>query len=222
MEKIKSNDVKDCFEDELDYSKIGKKVVLSLNEKFKEDFFIKKITNKFGMGYFDYITCVCSPMNNEKMCFTVIYDFIKDKIIEEDYYIRYMCFELEEYIVSEFKKEDIESIAKLSIFGKKKLDKKYSVEEFSNEYENNNFLATIIIKEKVAKEKIFHLYETIKDSYSNIFLKSIVYVISKENFYKLLEKTKNIPKLSETVIKEYGVEKTYIIKIQNNEVIEID
>lgn len=133
-----------------------------------------------------------------------------------------MCCELEEYIVSEFKKENIESIAKISIFGKKKLDQKYSVEEFSNEYVNNNFLVTIIIKGKVSEEKISHIYETIKDSYSNIFLKSIIYVISKENFDKLLEKSKNIPKLSETVIKEYGVEKTYIIKIQNNEVIKIN
>lgn len=61
MEKLNLNNVKDNFEDELDYSMIGEKVVLSLKDKFKEEFLIKKITNKFSMGYFDYITCICTP-----------------------------------------------------------------------------------------------------------------------------------------------------------------
>lgn len=209
------------IEKSLAYNEIEQQILKKLKYNFGYDFLVRRIENRYGMGDFENVIAICSLKNDDNMLFTVIYDIINEKIVEDNFFVKCTSYELEKYILSELKDANKEAIVKIEIFGKRELEKIYSVQEFSEIYKNNNFLATIIIKDKISKYELEKVFTNINKKYKNIFLKTLIYTIPNENFDEFSQKVYLLPEISETFIKEYSINNMYIRKIHNNEIIKI-
>lgn len=217
MEILNSNNI----EKSLTYTEIAQQILRKLKDKFGHEFLVRKIENRYGMGDFENVIAICSLKNDEDILFTVIYNVISEKLVDDDFFVKCTSHELEKYILSELKDANKEAIVKTEIFGKRELEKIYSVQEFSEMYKNNNFLSTIIIKDKISECELEQIFTNINKRYQNIFLKTLIYTISKENFDDFSQKVHSLPEISETLIKEYSINNMYIRKIYNNEIIKI-
>ena len=201
---------------------IGKQIAKKLEETYNKKFKIIKIGTRYGQGDFDNCIAICSPEENNNMAFNVIYNKNKKKIIDDDFFAKSICFELEKYILNEFKNVNKDAVVKIEIFGKRKLEKKYSVQEFSEKYKNNNFLATIIIKGDISKELLDNVFKNINSSYKNIFLKTLIYIIPEEEFEDCYTRSKDLPELSIAFTKSYNIKNKYLMQINNNKIINIE
>ena len=217
MVESDSKYIEDAFSD----LEIGKQIIKKLEEIYNEKFTVLKIAKKYAEGDFDHSVAICSPANNKNIMFNVLYDMVEEKIAEDDFFIKCTCFELEEYIVNAFKNNNIEVIVKVEIFGKKGLERKYSVQEFTENYEKNNFLATIIVKDNISQIELEDVFKNINDFYKNIYLKTLIYVIQNDEYEKCYNRAKNLTNLSMSFIRDYNVKNEYIMKIYNNEIIKV-
>lgn len=200
---------------------MGEKIVKQLAEKYNEKFIIKKMARQYGVGDFNNIKAICSLENNNKMNFEITYSMINETIEDDEYYIKSTSYELEDFIIKNLNDIQKEAIAKVEIFGKRSLEKKYSVEEFTSEYSSCNFLATIVIKENISEDELNNVFENLKNRYKNLYLKTLIYIVKQENFDVLYNETKDFPNISQTQIEENCPNNMYIIKLYNNEIIKI-
>ena len=196
-------------------------ILKKLKDKFGYDFLVRRIQNRYGMGDFENVLAICSMKDDENMYFSVVYNVINKQIVDDNFFVKCTSHELEKYILEELQNANKQAVVRIDIFGKRHLEKKYSVEELSELYKNNNFLSTIIIKDKISEHEIEKIFKNINKKYKNIFLKSLIYTISKEDFKEFYQKVCTLPEISETIIQEYTVNDMYIRKIYNNEVIKI-
>jgi len=207
MEISNSNSVQKSLVD----VNMGEKIVKQLAEKYNEKFIIKKMARQYGVGDFDNIKAICSPENNNKINFEITYNMINEKIEDDEYFIKNTCYELEDFIIKNLNDIKKEAIVKVEIFGKRNLEKKYSVEEFTSEYSSCNFLATIVIKGSISEDELNNVFKNLKNRYKNLYLKTLIYTFGKESFDVLYNETKDFPKISQTQIKEKSPNNMYII-----------
>lgn len=208
-------------ENNLSDIEICNKIMKRLEENYKQKFIIKTFAKRYGMGDFENCTATCSPKEDENIIFSVMYDMINEKIVEDDFFLKSTSYELGKYILKELQNKGKEAIVKVKIFGKRILEKRYSVQEFSEKYGNKNFLATIIIKDKISEEELENIFIKINNNFKNLFLKTLIYTINKEEFNDCYEKSLNLPDINSTFIEDYKVNNDYIIKIYENKIIKI-
>ena len=104
-----------------------------LQKKYKIEFNVKKIGNRYGIFTNDTVTTYCCPKYNENIIF--IAKLNKEQtVLEDDYLLKCISYEIEETIKKEFQENDIEIIAKNKIIGKSNLSEQKSVQEFINKY----------------------------------------------------------------------------------------
>ena len=150
---------------------IEQHILKKLKDKFGYDFLVRRIQNRYGMGDFENVLAICSMKDDENMYFSVVYNVINKQIVDDNFFVKCTSHELEKYILEELQNANKQAVVRIDIFGKRHLEKKYSVEELSELYKNNNFLSTIIIKDKISEHEIEKIFKNINKKYKNIFLK---------------------------------------------------
>ena len=206
---------------DLTIQEISNGIITKLNQKYNKDFLIRSINNRYGMGDFENVIAICSPKDNENILFNVIYNMLDEKIVDENFWIKDTSNELDEYVLKQFRNIGKNAIVKTEVFGIKMLEHKYSVQEFSNSFNNSNFLSTIIVDGAISNNELDEIFNNVKNEFKNIFLKTLIYTIPKEKFDDFYKKTCLLTEISETIIKEYSTNDLYIRKIYNNEIIKI-
>ena len=188
-----------------------------LDSKYNEKFKVLRIGNRYGTDRFSEATAYCG-LEDKEIVFEVLYDMSKDIIKYDDYYIKKMCYELEEDLRNNI---ETDLVVKTGVFGKSKLDSEYTIADFFDKYKSCNLLTTIVLKNRISNKELMKAYEKIKEKYENIYLKSLLFVIEQEDFQILKEKAKTLTDLSLTMIEKYNIKEKHIITIQNNEIIKI-
>ena len=214
MEEFDTNKIGKSLED----IEIGKQIKAKLEEKYNNKFIVKKIANRYGIGDYESEVAICRSEDENNVLFTVNYNMVKEEIVNDDFYLKKLCNELERYIAANISND---AIVRINIFGKNKLEKECSISEFSNEFPENNFLATIIIKDEISLDEIKKAFININSNYNNLFLKTLIYTISEDEFSKCTKKLEDIPEISQTFIKELSINNNYIIKIHENKIVDI-
>lgn len=216
------NSYMNYIEKNFSYLKIEEQIKEKLTEKYNEKFCIKKIGDRYGIGDFDNVNAACCPENNKNVIFELTYNMIKEEILEDNFYAKTICYELSSYITNELNKIKKDSFIKSYIFGKFSLDKIYSIQEFTEKYGDYNFFTNIIIKDKISEEELNNVFKNIKNSFQNIYLKTLIYTIPENEFNNCIKMAENLPEINETFINDFSVKNRYIIKIENNEIIKIN
>ena len=150
---------------DLTIQEISNGIITKLNQKYNKDFLIRSINNRYGMGDFENVIAICSPKDNENILFNVIYNMLDEKIVDENFWIKDTSNELDEYVLKQFRNIGKNAIVKTEVFGIKMLEHKYSVQEFSNSFNNSNFLTTIIVYVAITKIHLDIIYNNVKKTY---------------------------------------------------------
>lgn len=196
-------------------------IIRELEEKYNNRFLVKCIGERYGTDTFDEATAYCSPIENEKLVFTVKFDMIEEKLIDDDYYTKKNCFELEENIEAGLKQNGIEALNKAEIFGKNKIDENITVDEFSKKYTKANYISTIIIKNSQANKNLEDSFKYIRDKFEAINLKTLIYIIDENDYDIFTEQSKLVPYFSTTFIEKYNVIEKHNISVNKNQIIKI-
>ena len=196
---------------------ISNVIKLKLYEKYGKEFIVKMIGNRYGMDSNDTVTTFCSPKDNDRLLFTAILNK-EQTILKDDYIFRSMKFELEECIEKLFEEKNFDVIVRIETIGINKFDEKLTVQEFIDKFNNFNFLAYIITKDVVSKEILKEIYESLRNKYNNIYLKSLIYMLEEEDFYECFETIKSSPVISIAFIEQYVIKDEIIMNIVNEKV----
>lgn len=192
-----------------------------LEKKYNKKFYIKCIGERYGTDKFDEVTAYCSPIEDEKFVFTVRFDMINEQIIEDDYYIRNNCYELEKNIEKILEENEIELINKVEIFGKNQIDEDMTVNEFSEKYTNANYISIIVINNEKFNGDLEKGFEYVRDKYNKIYLKTIIYIVDGKDYEILSQESKIVPYFSTTTIEKYNIKEQHNISIHQGRVIKI-
>lgn len=195
-------------------------IIKKLYEKYQVEFVVKMIGNRYGTNTNDTVTTFCYPKDNERLIFTTILNR-EQTILEDDYMLRSVTFELEESIKKEFEKNNIDAFAKIEIIGKNTLDEFLTVQEFIDKFDNFNFLAYIVSKNKTSNEVLNNVYKNLENKYPNIYLKSLIYMLEENGFCECLEIAQVRPIITETIIRNYSVIDEAIMKIVDKQIFRI-
>lgn len=178
--------------------------------KYNESFEVIKIGQRYGMGTFDTARIICHPKENRKLLFTTVLN--KDRVtLEDDYIIRSISYEIEELIEKEYKKKDIETMIKVHIFRNTIPNKKISLKEFQEKYDNESVLVKIYMKGKNHKKDSKEVMKEVRKECS-LNLRGSIKELEEEKYNHLKEIIKDIPGNinhtvgKEDIIEEYRVE----------------
>lgn len=212
----------DYAEENFSPEKVGEKIKEKLKKKYNQNFSILKIGYRYGLGDFDNIDAICSLEDNKKICFKITYDMIKEEITFDDFYTKVLSYEISSYITKTLSQNGIETILDSYIFGNPKLDKKILISDFCNEYPEYNFFSNIFIKNDISEDNLNNLYKKMKNDYPKIYIKTMVFILNEEEFNKLKIMIEKNEIINKTIIDELNIEKKYIIKIENEKIINVD
>lgn len=163
-----------------------------LLEKYGEPFEVSHLGERFGTYSNNTVKAYCYPLSNEKLRFTAILN--NDRVhFKDDYSLRLICYEIEEFIKNEFLINSVNAYARIATFGIEEYNEKNISKEIICNNENISFLAKICINEKCPTNIIKDIMSRIKDEYSNIELKGIFYVLEKDYYNEIFEKYSIIP-----------------------------
>lgn len=202
----------DIVENGVSNSEISDVITEKLKEKYNEEFAVKMIGNRYGTAYDNTVTTYCFPRNNENLLFTAIMNK-EQSVLEDDYYLQKVTFELEENIRNEFTENNINTVVKTEIIGLNKLEKELSVQEFIKKYNTTNFISHIICQDNVPEDILKNIYNKLENKYKNIHLKTSVYFIDKNKFEDFFDVAKKMPSVTNSIISEYAIKDEKIIKI---------
>ncbi len=205
----------------MDLNYISNLVETKLYEKYQTEFKVMRIGNRYGTGNFNETTAYCSPKDNSNLVFEVLIDVVEEKIVFDSYYLKMLCYELENAFYEELTKNKINAYIKTTIIGKNVFDKKYNINEFTDNYKNSNFLMTIIIENSFFEKDLLIIYENIRNRFSNIYLKSLVFYLDKDDYIDLKEKSLHLVDIPLNLIEEYKIRKRKIIQIHDNSIVKI-
>lgn len=202
-------------------AEIGEVIKEKLRNKYKEEFLIKKIGNRYGSANEDTVTVYSCPQNNESLIFTATLNREQTKL-EDDYLIKKVSNEIEKNIKNKFKENNINVIIKIEIIGKNQLNEFLSVQEFIDKFRNTNFLAYIISYDEITNEMLEKIFYNLNNEYENIYLKSLIYTINKKDFEDLYSLSNTIPTLTSSIIEKAEIKNNKIIKLFEGKLIKID
>lgn len=202
----------DIIENGVSNSEISNVITEKLKEKYNEEFVVKMIGNRYGTACDNTVTTYCFPKSNENLLFTATMNK-EQTVLEDDYYLRKVTFELEENIKNEFTENNINTVVKSKIIGLNNLEKDLTVQEFIKKYNTTNFIAHIICSDNVSENILKNIYNKLENKYKNIHLKTSVYSIDKNKFKEFLEVAKKMPSVTNSIISEFSIKDEKIIKI---------
>ena len=92
----------DIVENGVSNRDISNAITKMLKDKYGEEFEVKMIGNRYGTFDDNAVTTYCFPKSNENLLFTATMNK-EQTVLEDDFYLRKVTFDLEENIKSEFK-----------------------------------------------------------------------------------------------------------------------
>ncbi len=208
----------DIVENGVSNVEISSTIAEMLKSKYNKEFCIKMIGNRYGTSTDDTVTVFCFPKNNEKLLFTATLNK-EETILEDDYYLKKITFELQENIKDIFKTHGNDTIVKTEIMGLNQLEENLGILEFIDKYADTNFLSYIICSKIISDDILKEIYYEIEKKYKNIHLKTLVYFIDERDFEEFCELSKKIPSVTDAIIKKSNVIEEKIIKIFEGNVI---
>ena len=208
----------DIVENGVSNVEISNSIIEKLNSKYNEEFCVKMLGNRYGTSTDDTVTAFCFPKNNEKLLFTATLNK-EETILEDDYYLKKIAFDVQEDIKEKFKKYGYDSVVKNEIIGLNQLKENLGVLEFINKYKNVNFLAHIVCSKEISDEILKQIYAEIEKIYKSIHLRTLIYFIDENYFQDFNELSNKIPSVTDAIIKKYNVKDEKIIKIFEEKII---
>lgn len=199
---------------------ISDSITQKLKDKYNEDFSVKMIGNRYGTATNDSVTVYCFPRSDEKILFTASLNK-EQTILEDDYYLKKVSCILQDAFESNFKKEDIDIVAKIKIIGVNQLKEEIDIEKFIRNYENSTFLAKFVCSKEVDEEILKNIYTNIGKEYENINLKSAVYFMDTSDFEEFKKVSEKIPDVTESIIQKYNSKEEKLIKISGGNIVVI-
>lgn len=200
---------------------ISVSIAEKLKDKYNEEFCVKMLGNRYGTATNDFVCAYCFPKNNEKVLFNAQLNK-EQTILEDDYYLKKVSCKLQDTFEDNFKKKDIDIIAKIKIIGLNKLEEDINLEKFVESFENVNFLTKIVCTEKISEDVLKDVYSNIEKIYKNINLKSAVYFIDNNDFNELKRLSKKTPELTDSIIQKCNVKEERLIKISDGNIVIIN
>ena len=210
----------DIIDDSINNDAIVSTAISLLHEKYNKNFSVQRIGNRYGGETNDFVTLYCSPEDNKNLVFLIKLN--KDKeLVEDDYMMKSISYQLEKGILDEFEKHHINIIVKSEIIGINKVNEIIDIQDLINKYKDISFLVYIICKDNIEEQDLKSIYEELNKKYDNLFLKSFIYIIEEDNYKICYENTKTLPTVTNSIIQKYNVKNKRIIRINNGKIEEI-
>lgn len=191
---------------------ISENIVKKLQKKYNTEFSVKRIGNRYGTNDDNTVTTYCCPQNNENLMFTAILNK-EQTSLEDDYPLRSISFELEQFIKNKLKDENINALVKCTIIGLNKISEFLSVNEFINKFNNTNFLVYIVSDSNISDEILQEIFTSLDSDNNNIFLKSLIYTIDKNNFNEFFNIASTLPSITDSIIENFSIKEEKIMKL---------
>ncbi len=195
---------------------IANAIANRLAQKYRRDFEVIKIGERFGTELTNTITAFCRVKDFEDFVFRVKFDMVAGRIIEDNFYIRCTCFFVEKEINQDL--IDINSLARVEIFTKNQLDTVYREQELLNKFGDEFFVATIIL-EKGKDVNYLSFLSKLENAYKGIKIKIMAYEMTPETFSKFFEKSQTIDYFSMSYIETFPIESKRVFKIDNGKIV---
>lgn len=200
----------DVIDNGVSNQEISEKITQKLKEKYNEEFSVKMNGNRYGTSDDNTVTTYCSPLNNENLVFTATLD--KEQInLEDDYYLKSISFELENFIKNEFKNDNIDISIKSEIIGLNKLPNPTTLSDFIIQNPSSSFLSYIVSNSDISDEYIEKLLKNLNSNYQNIYFKSYLYSVDK--FEEYVEISSTLPSTNSSIIKRFSPKQESLYKL---------
>lgn len=205
----------DIIDNEFGTTEVVNKILKKLKEKYNKDFEILKIGERYGTDISNEVTVMCTIKNFNDFIFKVKYDMVEEIIVEDNFYIRYLCYLIEDKITEILKLNNTKTLVKVELARKNKIEKLYKkVEDFIEENPNDFFIATIVI-EKNKFEYISECLSLLTSIYINLKLNILLYEMNQNEFKNFYNKSKNLDNIPMSYIETFNFENRKIGKIEN-------
>lgn len=175
-------------------------VVRILEEKYNKNFEVVKIGERYGMGFYDEVTALCTVTGHYECIFKIIYNMVDEKIIYDNFLIRYTCYYVEKEINRLLR--EINSIVRVELLKKNKFDRIYKTLEFLEKFKDECFIATLIIEHKNSND-IEMLLKELNGIYNGIKIKIVVYEMSGEECERFYNDSKNLDYFALNYVENY-------------------
>jgi len=164
---------------------ISQKVQEKLEEKYKEQFESLMIGGREFNS--ESIKLFVRPKNNKSLIFNVSID--SDENIEDDYYYRKTCNELEMFTENNLKQNGITAISRVTMIKLNTLLEDKSLNDLIKENGEVSFLSYIVLRgtEEMLKNSFDNFFVSIKNNYKKIKLNTYVVYLSNEDYDKFYE-----------------------------------
>ena len=209
------NLVYDFADNSLNTKYVADNVIKALKEKYNRDFEVVKIGERYGMNFNDEATVLCTVKGNYEFVFKVIYNMVHEKITYDNFFIRCTCYYLEKEINRIL--GNVNSIVRVEIMKKNSLDRTYKIIEFLERFQDEFFVATLVIENKDIN-KIENLLTEIESFYKGIKLKIIAYEMSEEEYEIFYNDSKNLDYFALSYVENYKYVSRKVYSLENGNI----
>ena len=190
-------------------------VVNILKEKYDRDFEVVKIGERYGMGFNDEVTLMCTVTGHYECIFKVVYNMVLEKIVYDNFMIRCTCYYVEKEINRLLR--SVNSIVRVEILKKNSVNKVYKTLEFLEEFQDECFVATLVVEHKDSNNIEAFLRE-LNGIYNGIKIQIISYEMSDEEYNRFYEDSKNLDYFSLSYVESYEIISRKIYSLEKGNV----
>lgn len=191
---------------------VANAIIEHLNKKYDREFKVVKIGERFGTGFTNEVTALCTVTNFSDFIFRATYNMVDEKLVYDNFLIRCTCFYVEREINKLLKY--VNSLARVEIERMNEIDNIYKTQEFLEKYSDEFFVATVVL-EKNDLNNYEEILKELNNIYNNIKLKVIIYEMEPNEFSKFNENSKNIDYFSMRYVEGFKIENRTILKLEN-------
>ena len=205
----------DIIDNEFGTENTINKILKKLKEKYNKNFEILKIGERYGTNLTNEVTVMCTICNHIDFIFKIKYDMVEEKIVENNFNIRYLSYLIENKITKLLNLNNIKTLVRVELARKNQIEKLYKrVEDFIEDYPNDFFIATIVT-EKNKKQDISEILAILTSIYKRLKLNILFYEMNQIEFNNFYQSTKYFDNISMSYIENFNFLDRRIGKIEN-------